>query len=131
MASVLYPTGKKAFLDGDIDMLVDTIKAVIVSTAYTYSAAHDFYDDISASAICTPVTLSNKTTTGGVFDADDITPNDVNGNIGAIVIYKDTGVAGTSQLIAHIDNMPELPASISPGSCPITWDSGASKIFAL
>lgn len=131
MASVLYPTGKKAFLDADIDMLVDTIKAVIVSTAYTYSAAHDFYDDVSANAICTPVTLAGKSTTGGVFDANDITPTDVDGAIGAIILYKDTGTPSTSALIAHIDNMPELPASISGGSVPITWDNGANKIFAL
>ena len=131
MSAVLYPSAKEAFLSGSINLSSDTIKAVIVSTSYTYSSAHDNYDDVSANAICTPVTLASKSVTGGVFDAADIAPSDVNGNIGAIIIYKDTGTPSTSKLIAHIDNMPELPASISPGTVNVTWDSGASKIFAL
>lgn len=135
MAATLYPTAKQHFMLGEIDLEDDTIKAVIVSTSYSYSAAHDAYDDVSAQAICTPVTLGTKSVTvvgtAAVFDAADVTPTDVDGAIGAIIIYKDTGTPSTSWLIAHLDNMAELPASISGGSCPITWDSGANKIFAL
>lgn len=128
MSAALYPSAKEAFLSGSINMSSDTIKAVIVSTSASYNSAHDNYDDVSANAICTPVTLASKTVTNGAFDAADIAPSDVNGNIGAIIIYKETGSASTSTLIAWIDNMPELPASISPGTVNVTWDT---YIFTL
>lgn len=132
MASLLYPKGKEAFLGAEIDLADDTIQAVIVSTSYTYDAGHDFYNDVEASAICTPVTLSGKSITNGVFDASNITFTDVDGAIGAIILFKNPGGASSTwRLIAHIDNMPELPASISGGLVPVTWDDGASKIFAL
>jgi hypothetical protein len=131
MANVLYPLGKKAILDGDVDLLVDTIKAALVDTGTTaYSAAHDFYNDISGAVVGTPVTLGTKSTTGGVFDAADITFTAVSGaTCEAVVIYKDTGVAGTSQLIAFIDTATGLPVTPSGGDINVNWN--ASGIFAI
>ena len=64
MANALYPIGKKGLLDADIDLSADTIKVALVDTGtYTYSAAHDMYDDVSAGVVGTPVTLGTKTTT--------------------------------------------------------------------
>ena len=45
MANALYPKGKKAILDGDVDLLNDTIKIVLVDgDSYVYSTGHDFLD---------------------------------------------------------------------------------------
>lgn len=135
MASALYAKAKKAFLDGDIDLLTDDIKAVLVDSAdYTLDlAAHDFLDDIAAGArVATTGNLANKTTTGGVFDADDITITSVTGDqVEYVIIYKDTGAAATSNLIACIDTATGLPCTPNGGDITIQWDSGASKIFAL
>lgn len=71
MASAAYELTLKKFLDADVDLLVDTIKARLVRTsAYTFSQAHDFADDLPA-AIVADATLGSKTTTAGVFDAAD------------------------------------------------------------
>ena len=135
MASALFAKAKKAFLDGDIDLLTDNIKVVLVDSAdYTLDLAnHDFLDDIAAGArVGTSGNLANKTTTGGVFDADDVTITSVTGDqFEYIIIYKDTGTAGTSNLIACIDTATGLPCTPNGGDITITWDSGASKIFAL
>jgi hypothetical protein len=70
MANALYPIGKKAILDGDIDFLTDTIKIQLCDSAYTYSASHNFFDDIGAGGrVGTSAALASKTTTGGAFDA--------------------------------------------------------------
>lgn len=131
MASAIYPKAKEAFLSGSIDMTSDTIKAVLVDTGtYTYSAAHDFLDDLSGT-VGTAITLDNKTVTNGVFDVSDNTDTftSVSGNsVEAIVIYKDTGVAGTSPLIAYIDGISVTP---NGGDIVVDWDDGASGIFAL
>jgi hypothetical protein len=131
MSNVLYPLGKKAILDGDVDLLSDTIKAALVDTGTTaYSAAHDFYNDISGAVVGTPVTLGTKSTTGGVFDAADITFTAVSGaTCEAVVIYKDTGTPSTSQLLAFIDTATGLPATPSGGDINVNWN--ASGIFAI
>jgi hypothetical protein len=132
VASSLYTPFKKLLLDGDIDLLVDNIKVVLVDAAdYTFSAAHDFLDDVAAGArVATSGNLASKTTTGGAFDAADVTFSAVTGDVSeALIIYKDTGVAATSPLIAYIDTATGLPVTPNGGDIVVTWH--ASGIFSL
>lgn len=130
MASGLYDAGREAFLTGSIDVSTDTIKASLIDTGtYTVSlTTHDFYNDLSGE-VGTAVTLGSKTTTDGIFDAADATFTSVSGNtVEAVVIWKDTGVATTSPLIAYIDGISVTP---NGGDITIQWDSGTNKIFKL
>ena len=130
MASGLYDAGREAFLTGSIDVSTDTIKVSLIDTGtYTVDlATHDFYNDLSGE-VGTAVTLGSKTTTAGVFDAADATFSSVSGNtVEAVVIWKDTGVASTSPLIAYVDGLSVTP---NGGDITIQWDSGANKIFKL
>jgi hypothetical protein len=47
------------------------------------------------------------------------------------VIYKDTGVSGTSPLIAYIDTGTNFPVTPNGGDITVQWSSGASRIFKL
>lgn len=135
MASALYDKARKAFADGDIDLLNDTIKCVLIDAAdYAVDLAnHDFLDDVPSGArVGTPQTLGTKSTTAGVFDAADVTFSSVSGDqCEAILIYKDTGTEGTSQLIAYIDSATGLPVTPNGGDIQIQWDNGPNKIFKL
>lgn len=134
MANALYGKGKEKLLTAAINLSSDTIKAAIVSSAYTANlSTHEWYSDISASVLNTPGTLGTKTVTLGVFDAADITYTAVTAGstAKAIVIYKDTGVAGTSALLAYIDTITGFPLATNGGDITIVWDAGANKIFAL
>lgn len=135
MSNSLYGKGRQKFLDADIDWSVDTIKAVLVDTAsYTVSIDVDeFYSTISAAVVGTPVTLSSKTSTLGVADAADISFTGLSSapSIEAIVIYKDTGTAATSPLIAYIDTATGLPVASGATQVDVTWDNGSNKIFKL
>jgi len=133
MANLIYPKGKENFLNGEIDLSDDTIKVALVDTGtYTYSAADDFYDDVSG-VLGTPATLASKTVTSGVFDAADttFTTPAAGTTIEALVLYKDTGSAGTSPLIAYLDTATGLPFTSNGADVTIVWDSGGNKIFAL
>ncbi len=135
MTSGLYDLGRKAFLDADIDLLVDDIKVILIdSDDYSENLATDeFLSDIAAAArVATSGNLAGKSTTAGVFDANDITFTAVAGDqCEALVIYEDTGVEATSRLICFIDNAAEFPITPNGGDIDVLWDSGANKIFKI
>jgi hypothetical protein len=134
MANVLYPKFKESVLSGAIDLTANNIKAILVDLAdYTYSTGHQFLSDVPAGAREeTSGNLASKTVTLGVFDAADITFTAAAGDpCEALIIYKDTGSAATSNLIAFIDTASGLPATLNGGDVNITWDNTANKIFAL
>ncbi len=135
MANAVYGKAREKFLNGDIDWANDDIKAVLVDTAaYAVSIDSDEYlSSIPAGdRIATSGNLASKTSTLGVADAADITFSTVTGDVSeALVIYKDTGDASTSPLIAYIDTATGLPVTPNGGDITVTWDNGANKIFKL
>lgn len=133
MANAIYPIYKQALLDGltNTDLNDGTVKVALVDTGtYTYSAAHDFLDDLTG-VVGTAQTIGTTTVTNGLFDGDNVTFTAVSGNtVEALVIYIDTGVAGTSRLVAYIDtSVTGLPVTPNGGDITITWN--ASGIFQL
>ncbi len=136
MASGVHSTYLKAAADGDVDLLTDTIKAVLVDAAdYTVNlTTHDFLDDVAAGARATngTGTLASKTTTISTnvmtFDAADLTLTSVSGDQSeAVVIYKDTGSEATSQLIAYL----ELSSAVTPNGGNITLAWSGSGLFTF
>lgn len=133
MANGLYPVAGKAFMDAGIDLLDDDIRVLLVDLAdYSYSDSHDFLDDVAGGAIVsTSAALSNKSTTAGVFDADDETLSSVSGDQSeALIIYKHTGTAGTSNLILFIDTgVTGFPVTPNGGNITLQWNG--SGIFEI
>lgn len=129
------------------DYYGDDIKACLVNvsgagTLYTVDLAQDeFLSDIpGASIISTSPNLTNKasqtgagaTTVGGVADADDFVFSAVGPagtTIEALVVYKDTGTAATSPLIAYIDT--GLAVTANGGDISVAIDSGANRLFKI
>ena len=127
MANVIYENYRQALLDGSVntDMSGGTVKVALVDTGtYTYSAAHTFLSDLSG-VVGTAVTLGTKTFTDGSFDSANPTWTAVTGaTVEAVVIYIDTGVAGTSRLVAYIDTgQTNLPVTPNGGNISFTVDA--------
>lgn len=135
MSNAIYGLGREGFLGGDIDWDADTIKVVAVDTAlYTVAIDTDqFLSSIAAGArIATSAALSAKTKALGVAGAANVVYSAVTGaSIEAIVVYQDTGVEGTSRLIAYIDTATGLPVTPNGGDINLNWDAGVNKIFKL
>jgi len=135
MANAAYNPFKQQLLSGGIDLTANTVKALLVTSTYVFSASHEFVSDLAG--ILTngrSPALASKTVTNGVFDADNTTLPSVNSGqtAAAIVVYVDTGSDATSRLLAFFDtNVTGLPFSTTGGDITITWDDGANKIFAL
>jgi hypothetical protein len=133
MANAIYPLYKEALIGGsaNISLSSGTVRAALVDTGtYTYSAAHEFLSSLSG-VVGTAQTIGTKTITNGLFDGDNVSYTAVTGNSAeAIVLYIDTGTAGTSRLVAFIDTgVTGLPVTPNGGDISITWN--ASGIFQL
>ena len=138
MANSLYPLWKKAVLDNtansdldDAEGATGVFAALIDTGTYTYSDAHQFYSSLSG-VVGTDQEITTKTTTGGIFDGDDVTYTAVTGaTVEAIVIYrKNAGANTTWQLVAYIDTgVTGLPVTPNGGNISIAWN--ASGIFEV
>lgn len=122
MAWTIFYNFKEALFDptaagGAIDLEGDTIKVMLItSTLAPAVATHDYIDDLNANEVSgtnyvaggadlgtDTVTESSGTVT---YDADDVTwAQHASGfsNARYAVLYKDTGTASTSPLIAYHD----------------------------
>jgi hypothetical protein len=133
MANSLYPKWKEALLQNSSNSaLTGTVKAALVDTGtYTYSSAHEFLTSLTGVVGTAQTIGATKTYTDGVFDGGDVTYTAVTGNsVEALVLYIDTGTAGTSRLVAFIDTgVTGLPVTPNGGDISVTWN--ASGIFAL
>lgn len=133
--NVLFDGGRAGFLDGQVSWSQNTIRAVLIDvTRYQVDLAnHQWLSDVTAGAIVsTSGPFSGKTITAGVANASPITFTSVSGPLcSALVIYRDTGVASTSRLIAYMTQAVGLPAAPDGGNIIVSWDSGPRKIFVL
>jgi hypothetical protein len=131
MTAVIYPKWKEALISGAANAgLNGTVKTALVDTGtYTYSAAHEFLSSLTG-RVGTDQTLASKTFVNGTFDAADVTgPSTTGATVEAVVIYIDTGVAGTSRLVAYLDNLTGLPFTPNGGGYALQWD--AAGIFTV
>lgn len=133
MPNAIYPKYKEALIQSSANSsLAGTVKVALVDTAtYTYSAAHEFLTSLTGVVGTAQTIGATKSYTNGVFDGGDVTFTAVSGaSAEALVIYIDTGTAGTSRLVAFIDTgVSGLPVTPNSGDISVTWN--ASGIFAL
>jgi hypothetical protein len=134
-----YNSFSETVADGTIDLDTHTFKVMLVSSAYTFSAAHTVKTDIT-----NELSTANGYTAGGAtlgsvtwnrssgvttFDAADTTWNASGGSITArrAIIYDDT--AANDDLVASIllDNTP-ADVTATAGN-PLTLQWNASGIF--
>jgi hypothetical protein len=123
-----YDSYEDDLLGGNIDLANDTIKVALVTSSYTFSAAHDFFDDITNELSTTGgytaggATIASPTISSGVFDAADTSWTSATFTCAGAVVYKSTGTAGTSPLIGFIDfDGNQEPAD---QTFKIVWNAG-------
>lgn len=142
MANALYPITKtQAFTNGATNISLDQNDATngpyctLVDTGtYTYSAAHDFYNDLTG-VVGSDVRITTPTfgsVSQGTFDGDNITFTAVSGaTVEALVISRrNSGANTTWRLVIYIDSsVTGLPVTPNGGDITVTWN--ASGIFTL
>lgn len=128
MASQLYPIGAAHIIGRStkVDLIADNIKTLFYSGSF--DSAHEFVSDLTgASIIARSGNLAGKTSTNGVFDANDITYTAFTGSAFThVILYKDSGADATSPLVAFMD-----VDSYTPSGRDVTVVWNASGIFSI
>lgn len=93
----------------------------------------EYLSDIPSGArVATSSSLSGVTVSQGVVDWSDFSFSTVTGDLShAIVLYKDTGSASTSALVAIFTNGTNLPVTPNGGDINVAWSNGTSKVFRI
>ena len=132
MANVIFNSFKRDIMNGAIDLDTDTIKVMLVTSAYTPDQdAHDKRDDVTnevsgtgysagGSALANKAVTADNTDNEGVFDADDLSWATATITARGAVLYKSRGgAASADELIAYIDFGSDIVST--GGTFLITW----------
>lgn len=138
MSSFLYAPTKVLLWTAALDLAGGDIRAVAVTAGYTPSSAHAFLSSVPSGARAgTAVALANKQVlaSGSVaaFSADPVTIPSVGAgdDIVGLVLYRHTGVEGTSELVAFLDYFSNLPLTPDGRDVKFTFPSTGNYAFAF
>lgn len=117
-----------------VDLESDNLKFALIDTG-TYSpdpAVDQYYDDISSGVVGTDQAVTGQTVdTDGTFDCNNPTWTGLSGaTVEKIVLYKDTGTASTSILIAILDSANVTGLPLTPSGTDVTFQVDAAGLFA-
>lgn len=134
MASVIYNTFKQRLMTGEVDFDNDEIYVMLLSNAYTADVdTHITVSDVSAyeingtgyvtggTMLMGVTVMINLTTDKAILDANDITWTDSTLTVRYCSLYKKSGTANTSWLIATFDFGSNK--SSSSGDFTIQWNA--------
>lgn len=145
MANAVFPVYKTAILKAcaSVDLVTDTTTNgvwcdLIDTGTYTFSTAHDFYNDVTAVAGARVGTAQRVTSptvgtvAAGVFDGANLTYTAVTGaTVEAVIIHrKNAGATSTQRLILFENSgVTGLPVTPNGGNITVTW--ATSGIFRI
>lgn len=136
MANVILNNTKELLLTGGFDLDADTLKVMLVTSSYTPDQdAHDFINDASSAEVSGTGYTAGGATLSGVTVTQDNTNNtayldaaDTDWTTSTItnaryaIVYKDTGAAATSPILAIFDFGTNK--STTAETFRIVWPSG-------
>jgi hypothetical protein len=138
MANAVFPEYKEFLLGAaaDVSLTVDDATngpfcRLVDTGTYTFSALHDFADDI-VGGVGTDQRITAPTVANGTFDGGDLTYTAVSGaSIEALVLYRHNAGANTTwKVVLYLDTgVTGLPVTPNGGNITVTWN--VSGIFTI
>ena len=139
MANLIYNKFKQNIMADVVNLTTDTIKCMLVTSAYTPAITNLFKSDVTnevtgtnytagGNALTTKVTSVDNVNNWGAFTADNVTYSNSTVTARGAVLYKDTGVASTSPLIGYIDFVTDKSSSAS--DFVIQWNTAGILTIA-
>lgn len=132
-----YANALTLFATAQIDWVTDATKLVLVKTGgapgvlYTPNLGTDtsLADVPLGSRIATSAAMTGKAGARGLLTADDVVfPFLVGPTVGALVVYKDTGIEATSPLILLFENAQNLPFVPYNNELTVQFPNGLGRL---
>lgn len=129
MATAFYLKGLNKIISGNVDWINDTIKLALVTSTYTPNyATHEFFSDVTnelsgyTNPTLTCTIVEDSANDRIELEIADLTISGITSGqtVGGLVIYKDTGVAGTSPLIGATTGLNTLA---NGGDIDVSFDT--------
>lgn len=136
MSSGMYTQGIKQIMQGNIDLVNDSVSVMLINTdLYTPDLTVDsMLSDIPEGALISQFELTGNTLDGATFRADDTTFASIPATalkVGAVVVFNNNHTYSLSPLICFIDNASQFPITPDGSDIILNWDTGANGIFKL
>lgn len=139
-----YTHAHKCFCDGTIDWDTDTIKVALVTSSYTFSAAHTIFDngaDDATDPSFNEVATGDGYTTGGetltasasntALDAVDVTWSALTKTFRGGIVYKSGTANGLVNPLVGYILFDDTPADIVVSGIDFVLVWNASGLFSL
>lgn len=129
-----YEKGVRHIMGKDVDLANDAIGVILVDLSI-YVANLDTDEslaNITVAAIIGEKLLTGKILDGTTFRADNVVfpaVPDTDPQIGAYVVFLDTGDLNTSWILYYDDESPPFPITPDGTEISIEWDAGPNGIF--
>ncbi|UBB15420.1 hypothetical protein [Comamonas odontotermitis] len=127
------PSGGELVMKAGVNFLTDTLKVAMLPATFDHEGTYQNLADLGE-IIGTPVELTGKSITGGVFDATDVDFGTVPAgkSPGSVALYRQGADAATSPVLQIIkDDIMGLPFAGNGGGFKLRWSDGNAKIFSL
>ncbi len=127
MANQFYDQANGGLAEAAFNWVSDDFRAILLTAAYVPNLTTDkFLSDISAGIVSSAVALTTKTNVRGALGADNTDFNGVASSLTVTqcVIYKNTGVAGTSRLFLYFNTASGLILTTNGGLITAVWGGG-------
>jgi len=143
MANGLYRKAAQDVLEGKVNLLTDTVKVQLIGWGYPVDfEQHQWLADIAAEFRQVPaVTLTGKSCTHGIFDADDVLFAGVHDTqlplsaAACVVLYLDNGTndPASTPLLAYLDTLDGAWPAVIVGTRDISvgWANSLNRIFRI
>lgn len=119
----VYPSAKDHLWAGEIDITSDDLRLQLVDDTAVFNDDDEVLGDLGAVTVGTAVSLGAISSIGGELgDAEPVTITDAPGasDVGAFVIYVESGSALTRYLLAWVDTAPD--------SSPIAFETNGDDV---
>jgi hypothetical protein len=143
MTNAFTNYGKGQFLNGNIDLVNDTIKVMLITDSHTPDVdAEEFIDDVSANEVAASGTYSaggaalgtksvtvDDTNNRAYFDAADIAFTSATITARWAYLYKDTGTPATSPIIGYYDYGANISSSAGTFTHSFTAPASGGALY--
>ncbi len=135
MSNTLFAAAREAFGTAQLSWTAGTWRVAALKQGYTLNPElADYLSDVDVVqrvAISNPIT-GRSMSKGWFLASPTLFPTTVDANlVGSLVVYRDTGVEATSDLVIYIRDARSMPFRFTGGSVYVVWQVGNSGVFRL